>query len=90
MALDKTAQAALVTELREWHHETGSEFDSKWGEVPVLFIEGKEANSSNLMEHEAWGALASYKRPREIRFLRIFPRNRLINKGNILRIFPEI
>tara|TARA_B100000424_G_C22718992_1_gene390647 strand:+ start:88 stop:384 length:297 start_codon:yes stop_codon:yes gene_type:complete len=37
MALDKTAQAALVTELREWHHETGSEFDSKWGEVLTVY-----------------------------------------------------
>ena len=37
MALDKTAQAALVTELREWHHETDSEFDSKWGEVLTIY-----------------------------------------------------
>ena len=41
----------------------------------VLFIEGKEVPNSNLLEHEAWDALASYKRPREIRFLRMFPRN---------------
>ena len=31
MALNKTTQAALVTELREWHHETSSELDSRWG-----------------------------------------------------------
>lgn len=31
MALDKTAQAALVTELREWYQETDSELDSRWG-----------------------------------------------------------
>lgn len=49
--------------------------DPKWGEVPVLFIEGKEVPNSNLLEHEAWNALASYKRPREIRFMRVFPRN---------------
>ena len=52
-----------------------AKIDSKWGEVPVLFVEGKEENNSNLLKHEAWGALASYKRPREIKFLRIFPRN---------------
>ncbi|MFL2827382.1 MAG: class I adenylate-forming enzyme family protein [Paracoccaceae bacterium] len=49
--------------------------DPKWGEVPVLFIEGKEVPNSNLLEHEAWDALASYKRPREIKFLRMFPKN---------------
>ena len=49
--------------------------DPKWGEVPVLFIEGKEVPNINLLEHETWDALASYKRPREIRFLRMFPRN---------------
>lgn len=37
MALDKTAQAALVTELREWHHETDSEFDSRWAEVLTIY-----------------------------------------------------
>ena len=37
MALDKTAQAALVTELREWHHETDSEFDSKWEGVLTIY-----------------------------------------------------
>ena len=37
MALDKTAQAALVTELREWHHETDSEFDSRWAGVLTIY-----------------------------------------------------
>ena len=48
--------------------------DPKWGDVPVLFIEGKEVPNNSLLEHEAWDALASYKRPREIRFLRMFSR----------------
>ena len=52
-----------------------AKIDPKWGEVPVLFIEGKEVPNSKLLEHEAWDALASYKRPWEIRFLRMFPRN---------------
>lgn len=30
MALNKTTQAALITELREWHQETSSELDSRW------------------------------------------------------------
>lgn len=30
MALNKTTQAALVTELREWHQETNSDLDSRW------------------------------------------------------------
>ena len=37
MALDKTAQAALVTELREWHRQTDSEFDSKWEGVLTIY-----------------------------------------------------
>lgn len=37
MALDKTAQAALVTELREWHQETDSEFNSRWGGVLTIY-----------------------------------------------------
>jgi len=30
MALNKITQAALVTELREWHQETNSDLDSRW------------------------------------------------------------
>tara|TARA_R110002153_G_scaffold81187_1_gene205901 strand:- start:1686 stop:1982 length:297 start_codon:yes stop_codon:yes gene_type:complete len=37
MALNKTTQAALVTELREWHQETNSEFDSRWGADITLY-----------------------------------------------------
>ncbi len=49
--------------------------DLKWGEVPVLFIESKDEPYNNLLSHKAWKEIAGYKRPHEIKFLRIFPRN---------------
>lgn len=54
--------------------------DPKWGEVPVLFIEGEYEPDTKILKSEVWESIASYKRPKKIEFLKIFPRN---NMGKI-------
>ncbi len=58
--------------------------DEEWGEVPVCVVvlkEGQTATEEEIIEH-CRAALASYKRPREVKFVKELPRNQL---GKVLK-----
>ncbi len=49
--------------------------DAKWGEVPILFVEGENRYKIDFLKDKIWKKIASYKRPHQINFLKKFPRN---------------